>query len=259
MLLLPATIIIISRRYTGTDSDTRECGTHQIPTPPLQMAAKKPRRRPQTGCPMWSLARDVPRGVLRAVPRGSSRFVAWMGAGALTSAHENSERASESNGHAPLSGMSHNLSQSNSSYRTPPVSTAHTRRPRAAPILVPRRAGRAVWRAPHGARGQAVRKAAGKDVGMWFGPSSAASAIRMLVDVFPVYGLVSVPTDGTGKLVIIFGSSTTAFESCCLRRSSPPPLPFIREYKASVVCPVCRQSRSATPALAPLRMKTSAL
>ncbi|KAJ7137190.1 hypothetical protein C8R44DRAFT_869249 [Mycena epipterygia] len=38
-------------------------------------------------------------------------------------------------------------------------------------------------------------KAAGKDMGMWFGP---ASAIRMLIDVFPACALrVSVATDGT--------------------------------------------------------------
>ncbi|KAJ6598721.1 hypothetical protein B0H10DRAFT_2441362 [Mycena sp. CBHHK59/15] len=63
------------------------------------------------------------------------------------------------------------------------------RRTRAAHILIPRRAGRAVWRAPHGARGQGR--------GMWFRPSSAI-AIRMLVDAFPARGLgVSVAIDGT--------------------------------------------------------------
>ncbi|KAF8146129.1 hypothetical protein K438DRAFT_1781286 [Mycena galopus ATCC 62051] len=37
---------------------------------------------------------------------------------------------------------------------------------------------------------------AGKDVDMWFGPSAAAGALRMLVDAFPACG-VSVATDGT--------------------------------------------------------------
>ncbi|KAJ6523468.1 hypothetical protein DFH09DRAFT_1190380 [Mycena vulgaris] len=41
-------------------------------------------------------------------------------------------------------------------------------------------------------------KAAGKDVGMWFGPSAAAGAVRTLVDAFPACGLgVSVAADGT--------------------------------------------------------------
>ncbi|KAJ6617080.1 hypothetical protein B0H10DRAFT_2218873 [Mycena sp. CBHHK59/15] len=41
-------------------------------------------------------------------------------------------------------------------------------------------------------------KAAGKNVGMFFGPSAAASAIRMLVDAFPAWGLgVSVTADET--------------------------------------------------------------
>ncbi|KAF7378518.1 hypothetical protein MSAN_00279400 [Mycena sanguinolenta] len=53
--------------------------------------------------------------------------------------------------------------------------------------------------APFGVHRMALAgKAAGKDVGMWFGPSAAASALRMLVDAFPTCGLgVSVATDGT--------------------------------------------------------------
>ncbi|KAJ7137108.1 hypothetical protein C8R44DRAFT_365572 [Mycena epipterygia] len=47
---------------------------------------------------------------------GLGGMPAWVGAGALTSAHENGERAGESNGHVPLPGMSHSPSQSDSSY-----------------------------------------------------------------------------------------------------------------------------------------------
>ncbi|KAJ7144641.1 hypothetical protein C8R44DRAFT_846331 [Mycena epipterygia] len=51
-------------------------------------------------------------------------------------------------------------------------------------------------------------KAAGKDVGMWFGPSAAAGAVRMLVDGFPVCGLgVSVATDGTLYQNEVFAAS----------------------------------------------------
>ncbi|KAJ7728224.1 hypothetical protein B0H16DRAFT_1777888 [Mycena metata] len=40
--------------------------------------------------------------------------------------------------------------------------------------------------------------AAGKDVGMWFGPSAAAGVLRTFVDAFPICSLgVSVATDGT--------------------------------------------------------------
>ncbi|KAJ6572712.1 hypothetical protein DFH09DRAFT_401539 [Mycena vulgaris] len=43
---------------------------------------------------------------------------AWVGAGALTSTHENGEHAGESSGHAPPPGMSHSPSPSDSSYRS---------------------------------------------------------------------------------------------------------------------------------------------
>ncbi|KAJ7095023.1 hypothetical protein C8R44DRAFT_989581 [Mycena epipterygia] len=49
-------------------------------------------------------------------PGGLGRMPAWVGAGALTSTHEHGERAGESNGHAPLPGMSHSPSQSDSLY-----------------------------------------------------------------------------------------------------------------------------------------------
>ncbi|KAJ7649273.1 hypothetical protein B0H17DRAFT_419885 [Mycena rosella] len=49
-----------------------------------------------------------------------------------------------------------------------------------------------------GDAGVRPRRAAGKDVGMWFGPSAVAAAMRTLVDAFPACGLgVSVATDGT--------------------------------------------------------------
>ncbi|KAJ7132582.1 hypothetical protein C8R44DRAFT_774217, partial [Mycena epipterygia] len=51
---------------------------------------------------------------IRDLP-GLGGMPAWVGAGALTSAHENGERAGESNGHAPPPGMSHSPSQSDSS------------------------------------------------------------------------------------------------------------------------------------------------
>ncbi|KAJ7619910.1 hypothetical protein DFH06DRAFT_1234391 [Mycena polygramma] len=51
-------------------------------------------------------------------------------------------------------------------------------------------------------------KAAGKDVGMWFGPSAAAGALRTLVDAFPVCALgVSVATDGTLYQTEVFAVS----------------------------------------------------
>ncbi|KAJ7633993.1 peptidase family C54-domain-containing protein [Mycena rosella] len=51
-------------------------------------------------------------------------------------------------------------------------------------------------------------KAAGKDVGMWFGPSAAAAAMRTLVDAFPACGLgVSVATDGTLYQTEVFAAS----------------------------------------------------
>ncbi|KAJ6491135.1 hypothetical protein C8R45DRAFT_1213185 [Mycena sanguinolenta] len=60
-------------------------------------------------------------------------------------------------------------------------------------LVVPRPA------APFGVHRMALAgKAAGKDVGIWFRPSAAASALRMLFDAFPACGLgVSVATDGT--------------------------------------------------------------
>ncbi|KAJ7121875.1 hypothetical protein C8R43DRAFT_959475 [Mycena crocata] len=51
-------------------------------------------------------------------------------------------------------------------------------------------------------------KAAGKDVGVWFGPSAAAGALRMLVDAFSVCGLgVSVVTAGTLYQTEVFAAS----------------------------------------------------
>ncbi|KAJ7917415.1 hypothetical protein B0H13DRAFT_1870288 [Mycena leptocephala] len=51
-------------------------------------------------------------------------------------------------------------------------------------------------------------KAAGKDVGMFFGPSAAAGALRTLVDAFPAAGLgVSVATDGTLYQTEVFAAS----------------------------------------------------
>ncbi|KAJ6532681.1 hypothetical protein DFH09DRAFT_1092690 [Mycena vulgaris] len=53
--------------------------------------------------------------------------------------------------------------------------------------------------APFGVHRMALAgKAAGKDVGMWFGPSTTAGALRTLVDAYAVCGLaVSVAIDGT--------------------------------------------------------------
>ncbi|KAJ6622464.1 hypothetical protein B0H10DRAFT_2431848 [Mycena sp. CBHHK59/15] len=51
-------------------------------------------------------------------------------------------------------------------------------------------------------------KAAGKDVGMWFGLSAAARALRTLADAFPAAGLgVSVATDGTLYQTEVFAAS----------------------------------------------------
>ncbi|KAJ7189878.1 hypothetical protein GGX14DRAFT_701934 [Mycena pura] len=51
-------------------------------------------------------------------------------------------------------------------------------------------------------------KAAGKDVGMWFGPSAAASALRSLVNGFPACGLgVCVATDSTLFQSEVFAAS----------------------------------------------------
>ncbi|KAJ7852736.1 hypothetical protein B0H13DRAFT_2359355 [Mycena leptocephala] len=51
-------------------------------------------------------------------------------------------------------------------------------------------------------------KALGKDVGMWFGPSAAASTMRTLVDAFPACGLgVSVATDATLYQSEVFAAS----------------------------------------------------
>ncbi|KAJ7891666.1 peptidase family C54-domain-containing protein [Mycena olivaceomarginata] len=63
--------------------------------------------------------------------------------------------------------------------------------------------------APFGVHRMALAgKAAGKDVGMWFGPSAAAGALRMLVDAFPACGLgVSVATDGTLYQTEVFAAS----------------------------------------------------
>ncbi|KAJ6522191.1 hypothetical protein DFH09DRAFT_1251014 [Mycena vulgaris] len=63
--------------------------------------------------------------------------------------------------------------------------------------------------APFGVHRMALAgKAAGKDVGMWFGPSAAASALRTLVDAFPECGLgVSVATDGTLYQTEVFAAS----------------------------------------------------
>ncbi|KAJ6495851.1 hypothetical protein DFH09DRAFT_1103743 [Mycena vulgaris] len=59
-------------------------------------------------------------------------------------------------------------------------------------------------------------KAAGRDVGMWFGPNAAAGALRILVDAYPVCGLdVSVATDGT------------LYQKRCSRLyTRPPPSPL---------------------------------
>ncbi|KAF7368158.1 hypothetical protein MVEN_00134800 [Mycena venus] len=63
--------------------------------------------------------------------------------------------------------------------------------------------------APFGVHRMALAgKAAGKDVGMWFGPSAAAGALRMLVEAFPACGLgVSVATDGTLYQTEVFAAS----------------------------------------------------
>ncbi|KAJ6483457.1 peptidase family C54-domain-containing protein, partial [Mycena vulgaris] len=51
-------------------------------------------------------------------------------------------------------------------------------------------------------------KAAGKDVGMWFGPCATAGALRTLVDAYAVCGLaVSVATDSTLYQAEVFTAS----------------------------------------------------
>ncbi|KAJ7916666.1 hypothetical protein B0H13DRAFT_357975 [Mycena leptocephala] len=63
--------------------------------------------------------------------------------------------------------------------------------------------------APFGVHRMALAvRAAGKDVGMWFGPSAAAGALRMLVEAFPACRLgVSVATDGTLYQTEVFAVS----------------------------------------------------
>ncbi|KAJ6600231.1 hypothetical protein B0H10DRAFT_2320514 [Mycena sp. CBHHK59/15] len=63
--------------------------------------------------------------------------------------------------------------------------------------------------APFGVHRMALAgKAAGKDVGIWFGPSAAAGALRMLVEAFPACRLaVSVATDGTLYQTEVFAAS----------------------------------------------------
>ncbi|KAJ7249836.1 peptidase family C54-domain-containing protein [Mycena rebaudengoi] len=65
--------------------------------------------------------------------------------------------------------------------------------------------------APFGVHRMALAgKAQGKDVGMWFGPSAAAGAVRTLVDAFPACGLgVSVATDGTLCQTEVYAASHT--------------------------------------------------
>ncbi|KAJ7245089.1 hypothetical protein C8J57DRAFT_1191054 [Mycena rebaudengoi] len=65
--------------------------------------------------------------------------------------------------------------------------------------------------APFGVHRMALAgKAQGKDVGMWFGPSAAAGAVRTLVDAFPACGLgVSVATDGTLYQTEVYAASHT--------------------------------------------------
>ncbi|KAJ7494901.1 peptidase family C54-domain-containing protein [Mycena latifolia] len=66
-------------------------------------------------------------------------------------------------------------------------------------------------------------KAAGKDVGMWFGPSAAAGAIRTLVDAFPACGLgVSVATDGTLYQTEVFAASHSPAARAALHHSTGP-------------------------------------
>ncbi|KAJ7616137.1 hypothetical protein FB45DRAFT_935358 [Roridomyces roridus] len=66
--------------------------------------------------------------------------------------------------------------------------------------------------APFGVHRMALAgKAAGKDVGMWFGPSAAASAVRTLVDGFPTCGLgVCVGVDGTLYQSDVYAASSSS-------------------------------------------------
>ncbi|KAJ7075202.1 peptidase family C54-domain-containing protein [Mycena belliarum] len=65
-------------------------------------------------------------------------------------------------------------------------------------------------------------KAAGKDVGMWFGPSAAAGAVRTLVDAFPICGLgVSVGTDGTLYQNEVFAASHSPTARAALHAPRP--------------------------------------
>ncbi|KAJ7644998.1 hypothetical protein B0H17DRAFT_1339095 [Mycena rosella] len=63
--------------------------------------------------------------------------------------------------------------------------------------------------APFGVHRMALAgKAARKDVGVWFGPSAAAGALRTLVDAYPVCGLgVTIATDGTLYQTEVFAAS----------------------------------------------------
>ncbi|KAJ7027134.1 hypothetical protein C8F04DRAFT_1238275 [Mycena alexandri] len=78
--------------------------------------------------------------------------------------------------------------------------------------------------APFGVHRMALAgKAAGKDVGMWFGPSAAAGALRTLVDAFPICGLgVSVATDGTFYQTDVFAASHSPASPVFLGSSSTP-------------------------------------
>ncbi|KAJ6471697.1 hypothetical protein DFH09DRAFT_479239 [Mycena vulgaris] len=98
----------------------------------------------------------------------------------------------------------------------PPAYALRTRRAREPHLAVPRRACRAVWHAPHG-----VGRPTGKDVGMWFGPSAAAGAVRTIVGAFPTCGFgVSVATDGTLHQTEVFAMSHSPGARYSSRHSS---------------------------------------
>ncbi|KAJ7215258.1 hypothetical protein C8J57DRAFT_1255537 [Mycena rebaudengoi] len=93
---------------------------------------------------------------------------------------------------------------------------------------------------PRRARAHPARagKAQDKDVGMWFGPSAAAGAVRTLVDAFPACGLgVSVATDGMLYQTEVYTASHTPVVAPPLKshhsHGSQPQLVFARLVVAS--------------------------
>ncbi|KAJ6603530.1 hypothetical protein DFH09DRAFT_1354689, partial [Mycena vulgaris] len=182
-------------------SSPPDCGTHQIPTPPLLQIKIhlhplirylgldidiKQRRH-----------REKVMALTLASARGHEGLDELRGVGVYV--EDRAESVGERPGEGGGAGREILRSRTEHPYRpflhdvhvvfpagqlwTPPIPATHARRarrPRVPPIVVPRRAVRRVHRIAF------AGKAAGKDVGMWFGPSAAASAIRLSGPIFAI-------------------------------------------------------------------------